>query len=1095
MPKYRITTFSNVNDIDVFFQKFGSTGFCDWFNRNIAGKQNWSGKRITNPSNFRKVWTNSAILLNKDTFNLVEFLCINSIIINETDGSFSPNSEIVGSNGHPGIAYAFDKIPGTKKSYNSEIDNKSAYDLFNSALYKQAHINKPYGLSPVKLADTTDTRWKSDTFPTGFSGNINNETDRSIKTNTFIGEADFMKFRGRGFIQTTGRGGYKLLVDYILNYTGSNKTILAIKDDWKPFGNDLDTICTISTNKQWDDLFQNSDFVVPSYSVWIHSNNAGKYSWIDANQSDINLQKSIRNVASKVSGADATAYINLFYARVMQQLNLIEGTEDGAVSQGDSTPNYQDTNTPQQNQELSRSERTNENPNNGTNQNNNQGGKIPGLTNVFRPTIKPTPIKFQAPIREDEQREVVESLGNFPFVWYNSYQISVGDIEYFKLFTVDNLPMVKIVFRDSLNLMKDKGFPLDDSKIKIFLNPRTQQLKPIFLEFKIVKFNVSVSTYNLTGSIDVNRLYVKNYQSYSQKTSFYAVQDIAKDCGLGFNSNLDDTNDRMSWLNTGQKNLEFLDLLMESSYKSDESILIYYIDFYYCINYVDIEKELRRSIKQELGVSNLGLEEAAKLSQKENISNLFLTNDMSMKNSNGYFGEYRIINNSTSISIETGYKTQVKFYDQKSKNFLDFKVDSITENDKVLMKGAPQDENFYNDNQDLVYTGKLDDDNMHKNYHYSYIQNLRNLTDLGKIGLEVKLQSPNYTIYKFQKIFVFISNQASTPSAPHINNRLTGEWFVIDISFEFDGNKFQQILKLVKRELELSDEERKLELNQTQRREQGERTSNDSSNFDGGSTNPDVPGTTSTLSSNVPIDDTNFPLTKEIFRAIYMGKINMKVVERFYEPMKNAMISYGINTKERIAAFLSQVNAETGNLQFVSELSSGRQYEGRSDLGNTSPGDGVRFKGRGLIQLTGRENYRIAGEFFQKNFVANPTIVADENEPHRKAASDEEQISNAILTSVRFWLKGSTRGNLNLYADRMDITKTMNFGRLNLNSLPETHSEGKKYGIKNSENIATANGSDPNFLNFTIICLGINGGYNGFKDRVENWIKIRSYFK
>lgn len=67
---------------------------------------------------------------------------------------------------------------------------------------------------------------------------------------------------------------------------------------------------------------------------------------------------------------------------------------------------------------------------------------------------------------------------------------------------------------------------------------------------------------------------------------------------------------------------------------------------------------------------------------------------------------------------------------------------------------------------------------------------------------------------------------------------------------------------------------------------------------------------------------------------------------------------YGIDTPERLAAFLAQIGHESGSLRYVREIADGSAYEGRRDLGNLVPGDGVRFRGRGLIQLTGRDNYR-----------------------------------------------------------------------------------------------------------------------------------------
>lgn len=77
----------------------------------------------------------------------------------------------------------------------------------------------------------------------------------------------------------------------------------------------------------------------------------------------------------------------------------------------------------------------------------------------------------------------------------------------------------------------------------------------------------------------------------------------------------------------------------------------------------------------------------------------------------------------------------------------------------------------------------------------------------------------------------------------------------------------------------------------------------------------------------------------------------------FLPHLEAAMAEYQINTPDRQAAFFAQVGHESGQLRYVRELASGEAYEGRKDLGNTQKGDGVRFKGRGLVQITGRANY------------------------------------------------------------------------------------------------------------------------------------------
>jgi putative chitinase len=93
-----------------------------------------------------------------------------------------------------------------------------------------------------------------------------------------------------------------------------------------------------------------------------------------------------------------------------------------------------------------------------------------------------------------------------------------------------------------------------------------------------------------------------------------------------------------------------------------------------------------------------------------------------------------------------------------------------------------------------------------------------------------------------------------------------------------------------------------------------------------------------------------------------------------------AMDEYGITTPEQQAAFLAQVGHESGGLHWLVELwgptDAQSRYEGRAALGNVNPGDGIKFLGRGLIQVTGRDNYRKAGEALGIDAEANPEFLA-----------------------------------------------------------------------------------------------------------------------
>ena len=108
----------------------------------------------------------------------------------------------------------------------------------------------------------------------------------------------------------------------------------------------------------------------------------------------------------------------------------------------------------------------------------------------------------------------------------------------------------------------------------------------------------------------------------------------------------------------------------------------------------------------------------------------------------------------------------------------------------------------------------------------------------------------------------------------------------------------------------------------------------------------------------------------------FINKLKGHIPDAVFSQLPATCAAYNIITPLRLAHFMAQCAHESGNFVWTTELATGKAYEGRKDLGNIQPGDGVKFKGRGYIQLTGRANYEKFSKFCGEDCVTNPELVA-----------------------------------------------------------------------------------------------------------------------
>jgi putative chitinase len=158
-------------------------------------------------------------------------------------------------------------------------------------------------------------------------------------------------------------------------------------------------------------------------------------------------------------------------------------------------------------------------------------------------------------------------------------------------------------------------------------------------------------------------------------------------------------------------------------------------------------------------------------------------------------------------------------------------------------------------------------------------------------------------------------------------------------------------------------------------------------------------------------------ITAEMLNTIAPGA-NQTIVNGLVPFLNQYCNAYGINTITRLKHFLGQAAEESASFRTLTEYASGAEYEGRADLGNTVAGDGVRFKGRGIFQITGRANYAAIGGKLGIDLINNPTL----------AATPQVAVETACIYWQTHNLSAIADSTLSPYDTCVAITKKINGG-------------------------------------------------------------------
>jgi hypothetical protein len=448
---------------------------------------------------------------------------------------------------------------------------------------------------------------------------------------------------------------------------------------------------------------------------------------------------------------------------------------------------------------------------------------------ISRSSKKLVPIEFsyKEGVKDPDAAVYAEGIGKLPLIIINGVQIETKDVSYFKLHNDKFMPEIEMIFSDPTNRIFDSRYPLDSQILSIMMKSNETLLMPIRMDLWIGKF-ISVKNkagdsdykqYELTANLDVP--IIIKFASY-KGTSYNVLKKIANMAEMGFASNIENTDDNMTWINSGiDHTREFIPEIVKHSYINDNTFLWAYVDFWYNLNYIDVEKQLNLSTNEDKSLSG----NEAITGEKYTIP-LILSNHPDYNMTNQYIDKFNLINESTNINREIGYKSHIYFYDIKEKEISNVLLDTIStkgdKNDKIVLKGQPDDNQYAIDQRKNYFLGKNNIDNAHKNYLYAEKLNEHNLKFLQKVRMNIVLSKLNFQLYRFQSVNIQLYKLKELDSDPNpvtmadveqsknmdkykLNERLSGDWIILGINYTYvrkgDNDKLIQEITVARREL------------------------------------------------------------------------------------------------------------------------------------------------------------------------------------------------------------------------------------------------------------------------------------------------------
>lgn len=362
-----------------------------------------------------------------------------------------------------------------------------------------------------------------------------------------------------------------------------------------------------------------------------------------------------------------------------------------------------------------------------------------------------------------------------PLIKIGNARIASTDIISVDIFYDEFIPKIHVSILDGSLSFTSVAFPKQNPLLTIYIaksHVKLNELCQTFLITDIQSMQMGTSVrYDFYGELYVPKINGNFVKSYSNMTSQEALQKIAKELGLGYASNEETFDDKMTWINPNLNYKAFIQTVADHAFKNKDTFFDCFIDRYYKLCLVNVENQFKPFDGDKdipVGYAATSTEYADLSLAKDASDNLSIDDTVPMILSNGStlgagsdftIVEYSMLSENGDILKRSGFRKRLQMYqhgeDQALKNWFVEPLSTVSSNGELVHQ-TPELTDYTDEGNEVVKWMGTDYGNSHLSYKYARLVNHHNREETCKHILRVKLDGINHNIGRGSRIPVDI---------------------------------------------------------------------------------------------------------------------------------------------------------------------------------------------------------------------------------------------------------------------------------------------------------------------------------------------------